>query len=205
MAHAAPPLQTVTAGDRGGQVTLVTVVLIIFTGAAVIARAGVRYRVARAAPVARRPVGLDDGVVGLALALAVAQSVCVQLAVNHGLGRHQNALSPAQVDVYTKAAYVAQILAVLVMAGAKFALLDTIRAIQARRPIRLACWGLAGVVAAWALSAVFALAFQCALPQPWLVAPARCIDLVRPLPSARSTPAPLTPPRSEPCTITSES
>jgi hypothetical protein len=35
-------------------------------------------------------------------ALAIAESVCVQLAVNHGLGRHQNSLSHPEFVAYSK-------------------------------------------------------------------------------------------------------
>src|SRR5436305_3253028 len=35
-------------------------------------------------------------------ALAIAESVCVQLAVNHGLGRHQNSLSHSEFVAYSK-------------------------------------------------------------------------------------------------------
>jgi hypothetical protein len=35
-------------------------------------------------------------------ALAIAESVCVQLAVNHGLGRHQNSLSHHEFVAYSK-------------------------------------------------------------------------------------------------------
>ena len=35
-------------------------------------------------------------------ALAIAESVCVQLAVNHGLGQHQNSLSHREFVAYSK-------------------------------------------------------------------------------------------------------
>jgi len=130
-------------------------------------------------------------------ALAIAESVCVQLAVNHGLGRHQNSLSHPEFVAYSKvlespskaelritltrhsqANYAAQILYVLVLACAKFSVTQIIEAIQSQKNVLLATRAIAAVIALWTITSVFGLAFQCHLPGPWLIQPNRCVSLV---------------------------
>ncbi|RVX68487.1 hypothetical protein B0A52_07910 [Exophiala mesophila] len=49
-------------------------------------------------------------------------------------------------------------------------------AITPQRSIHYACYGVAGTVAAWTLASVFAIAFQCELPSPWMVEDGKCIN-----------------------------
>jgi hypothetical protein len=129
--------------------------------------------------------------------LAIAQSICVQVAVIKGLGRHQTSLSHPDFVSYSKvseslpeaelpitltppcqANYAAQILYVLVLACAKFSVTQIIEAIQSQRKVLLANRAVAAVIGLWTITSVFGLAFQCRLPGPWLINPNRCVSLV---------------------------
>jgi hypothetical protein len=44
------------------------------------------------------------------------------------------------------------------------------------RSVWILCQILLLVIALWTTSGIFALAFQCELPKPWISAPGRCID-----------------------------
>lgn len=64
------------------------------------------------------------------------------------------------------------------MAFAKVSVIWFIMAITPQRSIHLACYGVAAVVTGWALASVFAIAFQCELPSPWMVEEEKCINTV---------------------------
>ena len=64
------------------------------------------------------------------------------------------------------------------MACAKVAVSRLIIAIEPKRPLRLACYALEIVFGLWAATSIFAVAFQCDLPHPWILAHGRCLNLV---------------------------
>ncbi|KIW99849.1 uncharacterized protein Z518_10777 [Rhinocladiella mackenziei CBS 650.93] len=165
-----PPFETVTANDRGTPVTLVNCVLIIFSSIVVIARAFTRLRITNLK-------ALDDFAIIVALAFAIAQTVCMQLARNHGLGKHRDIVSSEDFILYSKYNYASNILTVLTLAFAKCSVFQLILTIIPKRRIRLACHALDATIVLWLLTSIFALAFQCDLPHPWLLGGDRCVNL----------------------------
>ena len=62
------------------------------------------------------------------------------------------------------------------LAFAKASMTLLIVAIEPSMAILQACYALLAVVALWALSGIFALAFRCDLPRPWTFSTWRCIN-----------------------------
>jgi hypothetical protein len=122
------------------------------------------------------------------------QTTCVTLACNSGLGRHRSTLNDSSYDTYSKAGlhvissftsvnltvpkyfYSSEILLIASLAFAKASVTLLIAVINLQRNVSLACYVLLGVVALWAVTGIFALAFQCDLPRPWDSDPGRCIN-----------------------------
>jgi hypothetical protein len=48
--------------------------------------------------------------------------------------------------------------------------------IKPLRPVVLSCYAFLGVVAVWMIAGIFSLAFQCEVPQPWVLGPDTCVD-----------------------------
>lgn len=89
------PLETVSKDDHGAQVVIVDYMFLILSAIVVLARGITRYRISGI-------VSANDLVTLSAMVLAVGQSICVQLAVTHGLGRRQDTLSAAEFQLYSK-------------------------------------------------------------------------------------------------------
>ena len=75
-----------------------------------------------------------------------------------------------------QAFYASNILMIAALAGAKASVTLLIISIKPLRPVMLASYGLLGVVAAWMVAGILALAFQCSLPMPWRLGPDTCVD-----------------------------
>ena len=72
--------------------------------------------------------------------------------------------------------YSSEILLIASLAFAKASITFLLIAITPQRNVLLACYVLLGVVALWAVTSIFATAFQCDLPRPWDSDPGRCIN-----------------------------
>lgn len=72
--------------------------------------------------------------------------------------------------------YAASMLVIGVLAASKASVTHLVIAINPSRKLVLACYGTLGLVLAWTIASVFALAFQCDLPQPWNSKGNKCVD-----------------------------
>ncbi len=109
-----PPFEVVTPNDLGAPVTIVNCILIIFSGIVVIARGLTRLHITKLKAI--DDVAIAVTVVSLCevwcdvertdrivmQVFAIAQTVCMQLARNHGLGKHRDRLSSHAFDEYSK-------------------------------------------------------------------------------------------------------
>lgn len=75
-----------------------------------------------------------------------------------------------------QAFYAANILTIATLGAAKASVILLITSIQPLRPVLLGCYGTLGLVGAWMIAGVLALAFQCELPTPWNLGPDTCVD-----------------------------
>ena len=90
-----------------------------------------------------------------------------------GMFSHDQRVSHANIREYT---YAAPMLFIAANAFAKASVIFFITAITPQRGIHRACWVLLATVIAWAVSGVFAIAFQCQLPTPWSSENGKCIN-----------------------------
>ncbi|KAK9860827.1 hypothetical protein MYU51_006133 [Penicillium brevicompactum] len=160
-----PPLLPVTADDHGAWVIVVSTILLIITILATTVTLISRIRVLR-------KLSWSDSVLFLSCFIFIPQTVCINIASSHGIGKHRHALSDASFETI----FASQLLAVLVLGCSKAAVVLLVLSLQPFEKITLACRTILGMVVAWILASLVALGTQCNHPQPWLSSPDRCVD-----------------------------
>lgn len=68
---------------------------------------------------------------------------------------------------------------ILAQACAKASVNMLFHALKPFRLLIIASFAVLAVTVAWAFASVIAIAFECKLPNPWLIDPGQCVDLVR--------------------------
>ncbi|KAJ5335228.1 hypothetical protein N7452_007631 [Penicillium brevicompactum] len=164
-----PPLLPVTADDHGAWVIVVSTILLIITILATTVTLISRIRVLR-------KLSWSDSVLFLSCFIFIPQTVCINIASSHGIGKHRHALSDASFEVYSKTIFASQLLAVLVLGCSKAAVVLLVLSLQPFEKITLACRTILGIIGAWILASLVALGTQCNHPQPWLSSPDRCVN-----------------------------
>ncbi|KAL4958114.1 hypothetical protein BDW69DRAFT_154670 [Aspergillus filifer] len=157
------------SGDnRGPIITLVSVSLLIVAVIFVLAKFGSAIYFKQRRTAVNTPIWV-------ALIIAIIQVVVLQKAVDNGLGKHQDRLGESDVQTWSKLAYAAHILLILVMSLAKLSTILLIRKLTPSGSLRRYCTITTGIVVAWTIFAILGLALQCKLPGPWLYGPDRCV------------------------------
>ncbi|EXJ85848.1 hypothetical protein A1O1_06217 [Capronia coronata CBS 617.96] len=154
---------------NGSSLEIVTVVLIAVSFVVVLVRGVARYRISRVA----EP---SDVLLPLTLVVAIAQSVCVRVSLSSGLGRHVASLSSDQLTEFQQLTYASNLLFQLVLSLSEVIVVLLIKSVEPQRPVRIACNVLLGCIGVYTTLSLSILAFQCSLPEPWLVAADRCVD-----------------------------
>ncbi|KAL0258886.1 hypothetical protein SLS55_006390 [Diplodia seriata] len=127
----------------------------------VIVRLTIRYT-------ATRELRTEDIMVGAAMLMDIGATVALALAVQlGGLGKHQATLTQKQNDARTKANYAQHLLYIAVIATAKISMTIFFRRLAVKKIHHRITWALAVIIALWALSSEFVVAFQCPMPHPW--------------------------------------
>lgn len=155
-----PPFAELTANNHGPVIIVATYIFLALSFITVVTRCFNRFRVLR-------KLALDDWLIAVCTLLAIAQSIALTVSVNNGLGRRREDISKAEFLASTKAFYVSDIFAILVLTLAKMSTLLLIVAIQPPRAIVTVCKVLGVITILWAIALEFALAFRCSLPTPW--------------------------------------
>ncbi|KAJ5645232.1 hypothetical protein N7507_011243 [Penicillium longicatenatum] len=159
--------ETLSSDDRGAIITLTSVSLLIVAIIFVLAKfcSAIYFKQRRTA--VNTPIWV-------ALVLAIVQVVALQKAVDHGLGRHQSQLSEGNIQAWSKFAFAAHILFIVVLALSKMSTILLVWKLTPSQSLRRSCAFTAGIVVAWSIFAVSSIAFQCGLPDPWLYSPKQC-------------------------------
>ncbi|KAL1647384.1 hypothetical protein SLS58_002712 [Diplodia intermedia] len=127
----------------------------------VIVRLTIRYT-------ATRELRTEDIMVGAAMLMDIGATVALALAVQlGGLGKHQVTLTQKQNDARTKANYVQHLLYIAVIATAKISMTIFFQRLAVKKIHHRITWALAVIIALWAFSSEFVVAFQCPMPHPW--------------------------------------
>ncbi|OJJ50177.1 hypothetical protein ASPZODRAFT_128795 [Penicilliopsis zonata CBS 506.65] len=169
MAGTLPPIFPITADDHGGYVAVSVYTLLCLTLVLVVARLFTRWYIARV-------IHADDILLGVAMGLAIFQSAFVQLAIDHGLGKRISTVSTGEYDAFQKYIYATQILLIATVTCSKLSLSLLFRTLTAEGSLKYTGHAVIAVIILWAVSSIFALAFRCSLPHPWIYSQTRCID-----------------------------
>ncbi|KAJ5124383.1 uncharacterized protein N7515_008208 [Penicillium bovifimosum] len=164
-----PPLFPVTDDDHGAWVITVSTILLFITVLATTVTLISRIRVLR-------KISWSDCIVLFSCILFIPQSVCINIASSHGIGKHRNALNDTSFEIYSKALYASQLLAILVLGCSKAAVVLLVLSLQPFERITIACKVALCLIGTWSLTAFIALSTQCNQPRPWDFRPDRCIN-----------------------------
>jgi hypothetical protein len=165
MADQTNAFQALSSDNRGTLITLTSVSLLIVAIIFVLAKFGSAIYFKQRRTAVNTPIWA-------ALVLAIIQVVVLQKAVDHGLGQHQDRLSQDQ--TWSKFAFAAHILLVVVLSLSKMSTLLLVWKLSPSKALRRTCTVTAGIVVGWSICAVFGIAFQCESPDRWLYSPERC-------------------------------
>ena len=171
MAEQHDAFQALTRDNRGTIITLTSVSLLIVAIIFVLAKFGSAIYFKQRRTAVNIPIWA-------ALVLSIVQVVLLQKAVDHGLGKHQDRLSDGDIQAWSKLAYAAHILLILVLSLSKMSTLLLVWKLTPDKILRRICVIAAGIVVGWLIFAVFGIAFHCSLPDPWLYSPERCTGKV---------------------------
>ncbi|KAF5985464.1 hypothetical protein FBULB1_2893 [Fusarium bulbicola] len=161
VSQAAPPFYPLTESNHTALVVITAVIFFIYSILGIVGKLIIRLNI----------TSTKDFDVGLLIAalLCFIQTACVVAACNHGLGEHRDALSDENFGRFSK---VTDVCVTNIRdscscddEGLTWLL---IRQIDRQGALNTANMILGGVVIAWAISGVFATAFQCPMPEPWL-------------------------------------
>ncbi|KAJ9606421.1 hypothetical protein H2200_009382 [Cladophialophora chaetospira] len=170
-----PPLQDITATNRGPIALATAVTLLIISTLTVSVKLWTRFATTR-------KLGANDVAIVAAMAFAFAQTITIAIAADHGLGQHIDDLKDSELAQLSKLFYASNILLIMALACAKAAVTLLVIAIKPLRFVMYACYAMLGLIAVWGVAGVFVLAFQCSGPNRWVLGPSSgpnaetCID-----------------------------
>lgn len=168
MSAPASPFQVLSDDNRGPLITLVSVSFLIAAIIFVAAKVGSVIYFKQQQAAVNTPIWV-------ALVLSIVEVVVMQKAVDHGVGRHADTLTTAALSTANKFTYVAQLLSIIVLALSKLSTTLLVWKLTPKRAIRTACKITIGLATAWAVFGLFAIAFQCQMPEPWVYTPEKCV------------------------------
>ncbi|KAF4203252.1 hypothetical protein CNMCM8927_009014 [Aspergillus lentulus] len=162
-----PPLGQITSDNHGAIVSLFTFIFLSCTVIVVLAKIASMLYLKRSVPSVDIPIWI-------CMVVAFVQSILIQVAVNHGMGRHRSEVSSDSFEAYNKLNYAAELLLLLVLTLSKVSTGNLIRSISPSTSILRWCLMVQIGVGVWMLLALFGTAFQCPAPY-WEYSPSRCI------------------------------
>lgn len=161
--------EPITADDYSPVISVVTWVLLVSMMLVVCMKVGMQLLVSRRfAP--------DNGVVMLAMAFGIGQSIAVSIQAANGLGKREIPLTASQIEIYEKAGYSSSLLFITSLATSKIATLILHRQITPVVLHRRLALALGAFVALWTVGSLLASAFQCSMPKAWSILGPQCFD-----------------------------
>ncbi|KAK6811141.1 hypothetical protein RU639_012979 [Aspergillus parasiticus] len=143
---------------------MITAILVVF------ARLGTKYWIIRRWTA-------DDYLCIVSMALCIAQSIAVSMAIATGYGNHYQSLSETSLQNIMKSQYAATMLFISSMCFSKLSVIYFIRDVTPSfNPDRLITAGLELLTILWAGIGILTAAFQCTLPRAWDYLHGQCIQ-----------------------------
>ncbi|KAF4890789.1 hypothetical protein CGCF415_v013567 [Colletotrichum fructicola] len=156
----APPFYALKEDDKAALAVVSALVFLIYAIIGITLKLIIRLNITS--------LKAHDVLLLMSVALLFVQTTFVITACNHGLGRHQNALRPTELEAFYKLFYASSIFATATAATTKLSLCLLIQSINNHGKFNIANHLLFGVVITWMVSGITAEALQCSLPRPWL-------------------------------------
>ncbi|PYH88861.1 hypothetical protein BO71DRAFT_403521 [Aspergillus ellipticus CBS 707.79] len=157
----------VTSTNRSPVIGILAWLFLVIAILAGAARLGIKYAITR-------KFSMDDYLIFIALVLSVLQTGCLSIAVHNGYGRESKASSHEELETAVKAVYAAYMIYITCLSFAKLSALAFMTFLMQRT--RKMEWVFTGLVVAWAVTAILAVAFQCGFPEPWNFLSHNCIN-----------------------------
>ncbi|KAK1252114.1 hypothetical protein MKX08_003301 [Trichoderma sp. CBMAI-0020] len=151
--NSASAFSPVTFNDHAGKLWIVTILALIYSTLAVMARAYIKYKM----------LGLDDLFLALATILHLAQSIAIFVGLNNGLGKFNSITPPEQWATSSKCTLAAVILTLLALSFAKCSVLALILRIIGTKngKTKIICITLMAISAAWGVASSLAFLINC--------------------------------------------
>ncbi|KAL2424572.1 hypothetical protein ABEF95_001038 [Exophiala dermatitidis] len=117
-----------------------------------------------------------DGILVAAMLFSIGFTIAINKQVSRGLGSRRPTLSTDDYLGFQKAGYAWNILYIASLALGKSSTVLLLLTLAPSKRYRRPMLGVAIVVGLWALSSILGSAFQCELPQPYLITTGKCFD-----------------------------
>lgn len=163
-------LRLSTAVDHVDEIAIATLYLLVMMIMAVWIRLTFRFYILRS-------LQWDDGMVSLALALAIAQSAVIFTGTQHGLGKLQSEMSAAHYTTVEKDLYSSDLLYILSLSLAKVSVIQFLEKLCVAKNHKSICRWSSILVAVWTVPVLFTLAFKCGASSPWDLDNGHCIKI----------------------------
>ncbi|KAF4945291.1 hypothetical protein FSARC_14455 [Fusarium sarcochroum] len=143
----------VTSSDHAGQLWIVTILSLIYTGLVALARAYIKYKM----------FGFDDILFALATTLHFAQSIAIFVGLSSGLGKFNSITTSEEWATSSKTTIASAILTLLALSLAKCSVLALVLRIIGSKPGKSKpfCIGLMVFIAAWGVGSSVAWLINC--------------------------------------------
>ncbi|KAB8228941.1 uncharacterized protein BDW43DRAFT_199495 [Aspergillus alliaceus] len=168
-AEVLPPLLSITQDNHGAIVITASSILLIVAALATIVTLISRVRILGA-------LTWGDTFLVAAMIMFIPQTTCIIVAGSDGIGKHRDSLSDTAFKSYSQLLYASQILSAPVLGCSKAAVALLLISIKPFNIVLQACRILLGLIGAWTVVAVVALALQCTQPQAWNFSSGRCLN-----------------------------
>ncbi|KAI0415021.1 hypothetical protein F5X98DRAFT_389374 [Xylaria grammica] len=163
------PREPITASNLGPVVSVLTWIV----EAAVLVAVGIKFTLSSIIPAKRNR---EDLALFLATAFSIGFTISMSVAVPNGVGKHQEALSPRQLETLQMAVYSADILLVLVSSCVQASVLLFLHEVTPNRVHRRMINAVAACIALFFVASFFVAVFPCHPPRVWRLLGAECID-----------------------------
>jgi hypothetical protein len=166
-----PPFAVVTPNDHAAWILVATALglpcFLFFGGVRVI----VRYTI-------NHGFGMDDYMLYAATVLAIIQSSIILGACSQGLGKAVDLVSPEAQDKVQKMYYTSNLFFIMAIGLSKISVVCFLYRISRVKQHRLVFNIANGLIAAWTMGSLLAIALQCNLRHPWISVDEECSGIV---------------------------
>ncbi|KAI0141751.1 hypothetical protein GGR57DRAFT_509013 [Xylariaceae sp. FL1272] len=163
--------EAITSANLGPVVSVLTWII----QAAVAVAVGIKFTLSSIIPGKRN---LEDIPLFVATAFGIGLTITVSLAVPNGVGRHEEGLSPIQLELLQKTIYASGILFILVMACVLASVLILYHDLTPKLVYKRAVYVMAVFVTLVSIAFLFVAIFPCRAPRVWALLGAGCIDQI---------------------------